>query len=81
MPAELKGGDPEQPRDLVGPPAVVTGVVDEIEGRTVLDTPAGRWVLTGEPVAGLRAGDRVTVRGWRQGVPADRVLRVFLVSR
>lgn len=81
MPARFEG--PENPRDLRGAPLVLTGVVAVVDRWTVLDTPAGRWALL--DTAGLRPGERVTVRGWPQGVPpecpASRALRVILVSR
>jgi hypothetical protein len=84
MPGQSSRSDPEYPRDLRGAPAVVTGVVEHVDGWTCLVSPAGRWALTGDAVAGLRPGDRVTVRGWLSGVPdgcpARYLLRVFLVT-
>jgi hypothetical protein len=79
-PPATAGADPEQPRDLVGPPITIAGTVRIVGGCTLLDTGSQRWALLGAEATQLRGGSRVTVRGRLARVPAgcqaDRALEV-----
>jgi hypothetical protein len=63
-------GDPQQGRDLVGPPVILTGVVSVRSTCTVLIVQGRRWALLGEPARALVDGGQVTVRGRPARVPA-----------
>jgi hypothetical protein len=60
--------DPEDPRDLVGAPVVLTGAVSRRRGCVVLEVRGRRWALTGDAADRLPDG-RQTVRGRPVAVP------------
>jgi hypothetical protein len=62
-------GDPQQGRDLVGPPVILTGVVSVRGTCTVLIVQGRRWALVGQPAHALVDGRHVTVRGRPARVP------------
>jgi hypothetical protein len=62
-------GDPQQGRDLVGPPVILTGVVSVGGTCTVLIVRGRRWALVGQPAHALVDGRHVTVRGRPARVP------------
>jgi hypothetical protein len=62
--------DPDNPRDLVGPPVVLTGTVHRGHDCVILEAHDHRWALTGAGVTGLADGGHVTVRGRPIAVPA-----------
>ncbi|MFB9363669.1 hypothetical protein [Actinoplanes nipponensis] len=78
--ASSSPGEPDQGRDLVGAPLVLTGTVRVLDGCTVLEVDGRRWALLGASVPSLPAGDRVTVRGRPArvpaGCPADAAVRL-----
>jgi hypothetical protein len=78
------GRDPEQGRDLVGAPIVLTGTVAVRGGCVLLDVDGRWWALVGTPAAGLTDGHKVTVRGRPAPVPAGcagtSALRVHAVT-
>jgi hypothetical protein len=62
--------DPENPQDLRGAPMTLSGTVRTSGGCVFLDTPSGRWLLSGQPTTTLRDGATATVRGRPTAVPA-----------
>lgn len=62
--------DPENPRDPIGPPVVLTGTVGRRHGCVVLTTGGRRWALIGPAANRMADGQRVTVRGRPIAVPA-----------
>jgi hypothetical protein len=76
--------DPDMPRDLVGPPLVLTGTVHVGSRCVVLEVRGHRWALTGPLVATLADGATVTVRGrstrLAAGCDAERALSVRSVA-
>lgn len=62
--------DPDNPRDRVGPPVVLTGTVHRHDGCTILEARGHRWALTGAATAQLADSATVTVRGRPVAVPA-----------
>ncbi|MFI7599321.1 hypothetical protein [Actinoplanes sp. NPDC049681] len=62
-------GDPDNPRDLVGPPIVLAGTVDAAGSCVVLVARGRRWALVGAPAGELTDGQTITVRGRPVAVP------------
>ncbi|TWJ22165.1 DUF5818 domain-containing protein [Micromonospora endolithica] len=79
VPPEATGGPPGAPPTTAGEVPgplpfgnrTLTGTVERAGECTVLVVGARRWALTGDPVAALRPGSRVTVRGAVTPMPAS----------
>lgn len=69
-PATGNGTDPENPRDQVGAPIVLTGTVSRQDNCVILDTGTRRWALLGTKAATLTDGQRTRVRGRPAAVPS-----------
>jgi hypothetical protein len=77
-------GGPDNPRDLVGAPIVVTGTVEVTADCVTLTAKGRRWALVGSAAARLTDGRTATVRGRPTAVPpgcdADSAIAVRRIS-